>query len=83
MSKALLKICGYYCSCLLIVGIGFYAILIALIGTCNRYLLKHEHEKEEKIEAFVIAIVINAVCLAGCIACTFYMRMAEAKELAE
>jgi hypothetical protein len=80
MSKALLKMCGYYCSCLLVIGIGFYAILIALISTGNRYLLKHESEKADKIEAFVIAIIINAVCLGGCVACTLYLRIQDAKE---
>ena len=80
MSRGLLKCCGMYCSCLLTVGIGFFLILMGLIYSGNHFLLREEHEKEEKIDALVTAIIINAVCLVGCIACTCYVKMTDKGE---
>ena len=80
MARDLLKCCGAYCSCLLIVGIGFFAILIGLIHSDNVFLLREKSEREEKISALVTAIIINAVCLVGCVACTVYVRMTDKGE---
>ena len=75
-----MKCCGYYCTCLLVVAIGFFLILIGLINSGNRFLLKEEHLKHEKVEALVVAIIISAVCLTGCIACTIYVRLTDKGE---
>ena len=80
MANDFLKCCGMYCSCLLVVGIGFFLILIGLIHSGNVFLLREEHEKEEKIDALVTAIIINAVCLVGCIACTAYVKITDKGE---
>ena len=80
MARDLLKCCGMYCSCLLVVGIGFFAILISLIHHENVFLLRERSEKEEKIDALVTAIIINAVCLVGCIGCTVYVKMTDKGE---
>ena len=80
MSRDLMKCCGMYCSCLLVVGIGFFLILIGLIHNENVFLLREKSEKDEKIDALVTAIIMNAVCLVGCIACTCYVRMTDKGE---
>ena len=80
MARDMLKCCGAYCSCILVVGVGFFLILIGLIHSGNRFLLRKPEEKEDKIEALVIAIIINLVCLVGCVACTCYVRCTDKGE---
>ena len=75
----IMKCCGYYCSCILLVGIIFFLILICLIQSENPYLLKHPEEKGDKVEALTIAIICNAVCVGLCIACLIYGKMTEPK----
>ena len=75
----ILKFCGYYCSCILVVGIIFFLILICLVEEENPYLLKDPNEKGERIEALTLAIICNAVCFGLCVACLFYGRMTEPK----
>jgi hypothetical protein len=80
----IMKCCGYYCSCILIVSFFFYGILIYLIQTRNWWIIRDfPHDTDSKVQAITLAMVANAVCLAGCIGCTWYGRQQELKELAK
>jgi hypothetical protein len=77
----ILKCCGYYCSCLLIVGIVFFGILIGLIKSHNKWLTREfAHDTESKVDALIIAIVANAVCFVLCVACLMVGSCSEAKQ---
>jgi len=79
----IVKCCGYYCSCILIVSFFFYGALIALISNKNYWVIRDfPHDTDSKIEALTIAIVVNVVCLAICVSCTAYGTMQERKQQA-
>ena len=75
----LLKCCGYYCSCVSILGVVFFAILIGLVKDQNPFLVRHQDEEErhEKVRALVIAIIVNSVCFVGCLGCVCFGRYRE------
>lgn len=76
----IVKCCGYYCSCILIVSFFFYGALIALISKKNYWIIRDfPHETESKITALTYAIVVNVICLAICVSCTAYGTMEERK----
>ena len=65
------KCCGYYCSCVSIVGIVFFGILIGLIKSHNLWLTREfAHDIDHKVDALIIAIVANAICFGVCVTCT-------------
>ncbi len=67
----MIKCCGYYCSCILLVSFAFYGVLIALLHQKNPYLTRDfPHEIDDKIDAVIIALVVNGVCFVGCVLCT-------------
>lgn len=77
----ILKCCGYYCSCLLIVGIVFFGILIGLIQSKNKWLVRNfPHDTDSKVDALIIAIVANAVCFVLCVACLMVGTCSEIKQ---
>ena len=77
----ILKCCGIYCSCILVISFVFYGILIALVATGNPWLTREfRHDIDSKVEALVLALIVNAVCLVGCVACTAFGRWQEIKE---
>ena len=79
-----MKCCGYYCSCILVVSFFFYSILIYLIHSRNWWIIRDfPHDTDSKIEAIILAMVANFVCLIGCVGCTYMGRQAELKELAK
>jgi multisubunit Na+/H+ antiporter MnhC subunit len=66
----IMKCCGYYCSCITLVGIVFFGILIGLIKSHNPWLTKEfPHDIDTRVEALVIAIIANAVCFGLCVTC--------------
>ena len=77
----ILKCCGYYCACLTIMGIIFFAIMIGVVANENPYLVKGQTEDQisEKITALVIAIVVNGICFVLCVACVCVGKMQEDK----
>ena len=80
----ILKCCGFYCSCILVVSFFFYAVMIALIQQRNWWIIRDfAHDTDSKIDALTIAMAVNAVCLVLCIGCTAYGRNLEKKELAK
>ncbi len=53
--------CAYYCSGVAIVGIFFYAVILAFLATNNEYLLFQEHDKRnDRMTAVGIAM---GVCI--------------------
>ena len=73
-----------YCSCLMVVGIVFFAILMALEAAGNPFLNKSEPElRGSRIFSLGIAIVINAVVFIGCFACTTVGLKSEAAQKAK
>ncbi len=78
----ILTCCGYYCSCLSIVGIVFFGILMVMVDQHNMYLVRHQSQEEieEKQDALIIAIVCNAICFVLCGACVGYARFQASKE---
>ena len=82
------KCCGMYCSCLMVVGIVFFAILAALEASKNPFLNRHHPEESgQRVFALGMAMLINAVVFIGCFTCTNLGLKAEtalkAKEDAE
>ena len=62
--------CAYYCSCLAIVGVVYFAILIGLVEDKNMYLVgehSNEDQLEDVVEALIIAIIVNAACFVACV----------------
>jgi len=79
-----MKCCGYYCSCIIVVSFFFYGILIYLINKRNWWVIKDfSHDTESKIESIIIAMIVNAVCLLGCIGCLAHGRAQEKREAEE
>jgi hypothetical protein len=75
------KCCGYYCSCILVVSFFFFGILIELIKERNLWIIRDfANDTESKIEAIVIVMIMNAVCLVLCAGCTFMGVRAEKQE---
>ena len=67
-----MKCCGYYCSCILFVSFFFFGIMIALVSSRNWWIIRDfPHETDEKIDALVIVVIVNAICFALCVGCTY------------
>ncbi len=80
----IMKCCGYYCSCLIAVSFFFYALLIYLINERNWWIIRDfPHDTDSKIKAITIAMIVNAVCLVGCVGCLAYGQAQERKEAEE
>lgn len=76
-----MKCCGYYCSCLLIVGVVVFGILIGLIKSHNPWLTREFHgETDNKIDALIIAMIVNGVCFALCVGCMTIGACSENKQ---
>ncbi len=79
-----MKCCGYYCSCLIVVSFFFYGLLIYLINERNWWIIRDfPHDTDSKVKALSIAMIVNAVCLFGCIGCLAYGQAQERKEAEE
>ena len=79
----IMKCCGYYCSCIIVVSFFFYAILIYLIESKNWWVIRDfPHDTDSKVKSIYIAMAVNAVCLVGCIGCLM-QGQAEEKRAAE
>jgi hypothetical protein len=78
----LLKCCGYYCACLAFFSLPFYIILIGLVDSENAYLVGGEGDDavDDKIDALVIALIVNGVCFVLCTLCVIFGRIQEANE---
>lgn len=77
----LFKCCGYYCSCLLIVGIVVFGIMIGLIQSHNPWLTREfKHDIDSKVDALIIAIIVNAVCFVLCVSCLVIGTCSEIKQ---
>lgn len=75
----ILKCCGYYCSCIAILGVVFFGILIGLVRDENPFLVRHQDEEErgEKVQALIIAIIFNSVCFVACAGCIAFGKYKE------
>ena len=74
----IMKCCGYYCSCIIVVSFFFYAIMIYLIKAGNWWIIRDfPNDTESKVKSIIIAMVVNAVCLVGCISCLRYGQAQE------
>ena len=70
-----------YCSCLMVMGVIFFAILAVLEASKNPFLNKHHPEESGKrVFSLGMAIVINVVCFIGCFACVFVGLKKEEQE---
>ena len=59
----LIKCCGYYCSCLCVVGIIVFALLAIMEANMNPVLARiAPEESTDRRNALIIACVVNAVC---------------------
>jgi hypothetical protein len=75
------KCCGLYCSCLMVTGIIFFAILAVMESRGNIFLTReHPEATDEKVNALMIAMALNAVCLINCIACVVVGTRREKEE---
>lgn len=75
------KCCGYYCSCILVVSIVFFGILIGLIKSHNPWLTKEfSHDIDTRVDAIIIAIIVNSVCFFMCLACVVVGTCQEIKQ---
>ena len=75
------KCCGMYCSCLMVMGVIFFAILAVLEASKNPFLNRHHPEESGKrVFSLGMAIVINVVCFIGCFACVFVGLKKEEQE---
>jgi len=55
-----------------------------LINKRNWWVIKDfSHDTESKIESIIIAMIVNAVCLVGCIGCLAHGRAQEKREAEE
>jgi len=80
----ILKCCGYYCSCLLIVGIVVFGIMIGLIQAHNPWLTREFGQNiQPRVDALIIAIIVNAVCFGLCVVCLVVGQVKETKERRE
>ena len=59
-----------YCSCVMVSGIVFFAILAVMESNHNMFLThgKSQDEIDEKISALYITMGVQLVCLVSCIA---------------
>ena len=76
------KCCGYYCSCILVVSIIFFGILIALLESGNMWLVRNFNTPDgisERVDSLVLAIIVNGICAALCILCIVIGRVREGK----
>ena len=55
----LLKCCLYYCSGIMIVGIGFFGVLIVMLATHSRYLKPKDAEFSDHVQAVGIAMAVS------------------------
>ena len=75
------KCCGFYCSCLMVMGVIFFAILAVLEASKNPFLNRHHPEESGKrVFSLIMAIVINIVCFIGCATCVFVGIKKEEKD---
>ena len=65
----IMKCCGVYCSCLACVSLIFYSLLIVIIDSDNKYVTGEmdREEKDGKMTALLIAIIVNIGCLVVCV----------------
>ncbi len=54
-----LKFCGYYCAALLVVGIGFFAILLILEQTYSPYLTQGKTDEDVKSTSIAIGVAMG------------------------
>ena len=77
----IMKCCGYYCSCVIVFSFAFYGILIYLISSRNWWIIRDfPDDTDSKVQAITIAMVVNAVCLVGCVGCLKYNAAKEEEE---
>jgi hypothetical protein len=77
----IMKCCGYYCSCVIVFSFAFFGILIYLINSGNQWITRDFHEApESRVQAITIAMIVNAVCLVGCVGCLKYNAAKEEEE---
>ncbi len=77
------KCCGYYCSCILVLSLAFFGILIVLIESHNPWLTKEfRHDIDTRTSALIIAIIVNGICSVLCIGCVVVGNIQEKKALA-
>ena len=64
------KCCSLYCSCVMVSGIIFFAILAVMESNGNMYLTrKHPTETAEKLNVLYITMGVNLVVLISCVIC--------------
>ena len=63
------KCCSLYCSCVMVSGIIFFAILAIMEANHNMFLThgKSQNEIDEKIGALQMTMIVQLVCLVTCI----------------
>jgi len=75
-----MKCCGYYCSCILLVGVVVFGIMIGLIQSHNPWLTREfKHDIDSRVDALIIAIIVNGVCFFMCVACLMVGSCQETK----
>ena len=80
----IMKCCGYYCTCIIMVSFFFYGMLIYLIKERNWWIIRDfPNDTDSKIKAITIAMVVNGICLLGCVGCLVQGQNQEKREAEE
>ena len=76
------KCCSLYCSCVMVSGILFFAILAIMESNHNMFLThgKTQEEIDEKVHVLYITMGVNLICLVNCIAAVVIGNRKEKEE---
>ena len=76
------KCCSLYCSCIMVSGIMFFAILAIMESNHNMFLThgKSQAEIDEKISVLYITMGVQLFCFLGCVTAVFTGTRAEKEE---
>ena len=76
------KCCSLYCSCVMVSGIIFFAILAIMEKNHNMFLTrgKSQDQIDEKVNVLYMTIVLNLVVLISCMTCVVFGTRKEKEE---
>ena len=76
------KCCSLYCSCVMVSGIIFFAILAIMEKNHNMFLTrgKTQDQIDEKVSVLYMTIVLNLVVLISCMTCVVFGTRKEKEE---
>ena len=78
------KCCSLYCSCVMVAGIIFFAILAVMEANHNMFLTRGQSLEDiaEKKNVLYMTMALNLVVMVSCLSC-FYVGTKREKEEAE